>query len=84
LNFFDYTSQKAVNEKWCPISTIPCPTEFARPDIILDVNTQVQFEYMAKLYSDLYHINPNFDIKEIIKWHDKNYGTDKGNKLDER
>ena len=81
LNFFDYTSQKAVNEKWCPISTIPCPTEFARPDIILDVNTQVQFEYMAKLYSDLYHINPNFDIKEIIKWHDENYGADKGNKL---
>jgi hypothetical protein len=39
---------------------------------------------MAKLYSDLYPSNPNFDIKEIIKWHDKNYGTDKGNKLDER
>ena len=81
LNFFDYTSQKGVNEKWCPISTIPCPTEFARPDIILDVNTQVQFEYMAKLYRDLYHKNPNFDIKEIIKWHDENYGADKGNKL---
>ena len=84
LNFFDYTSQKGVNEKWCPISTVPCPTEFARPDIILDVNTQVQFEYMAKLYSDLYPSNSNFDIKEIIKWHDKNYATDKGSKLNER
>ncbi len=83
LNFFDYESQKAVNEKWCPISTVTCPIEFARPDIILDVNTQVQFEYMAKLYRDLYPYNPNFDIKEIIKWHDKNYGTDKGDKLDE-
>jgi spore coat polysaccharide biosynthesis protein SpsF len=84
LNFFDYVSQKGVDEKWCPISTVTCPTEFARPDIILDVNTQVQFEYMAKLYRDLYPCNPNFDIKEIIKWHDKNYGTDKGFKLDER
>ena len=70
LNFFDYSTQTPVNEKWCPISTIPCPTEYARPDIVLDVNTRVDFEYMAKLYADLNPINPNFDINDIIKWHD--------------
>ena len=74
LNFFDYATQKAVDETWCPISTVQCPSDFARPDIILDVNTQIQFEYMADLYKELYHSNPNFDIKDIIKWHDENYG----------
>jgi spore coat polysaccharide biosynthesis protein SpsF len=74
LNFFDYATQKAVDENWCPISTVHCPTDFARPDIILDVNTQIQFEYMANLYKELYPSNPNFNIKDIIKWHDKHYG----------
>ena len=74
LNFFDYATQKAVDENWCPISTVHCPSDFARPDIILDVNTQIQFEYMANLYKELYPSNPNFDIKDIINWHDKNFG----------
>ena len=74
LNFFDYATQKAVDENWCPISTVHCPSDFARPDIILDVNTQRQFEYMANLYKELYPSNPNFDIKDIINWHDKNFG----------
>jgi spore coat polysaccharide biosynthesis protein SpsF len=74
LNFFDYATQKAVDENWCPISTVHCPSDFARPDIILDVNTQKQFEYMANLYKELYPSNPNFDIKDIIKWHDNHYG----------
>jgi spore coat polysaccharide biosynthesis protein SpsF len=74
LNFFDYATQKAVDENWCPISTVQCPSDFARPDIILDVNTQRQFEYMANLYKELYPSNPNFNIKDIIKWHDKHYG----------
>ena len=74
LNFFDYATQKAVDENWCPISTVQCPSDFARPDIILDVNTQIQFEYMANLYKELYPSNPNFDIKDIIRWHDNHYG----------
>ena len=74
LNFFDYATQKAVDETWCPISTVQCPSDFARPDIILDVNTQIQFEYMANLYKELYPSNPNFDIKDIIRWHDNHYG----------
>ena len=73
LNFFDYATQKAVDETWCPISTVQCPSEFARPDIILDVNTQIQFEYMANLYKELYPSNPKIDIKDIIRWHDNHY-----------
>ena len=73
MNFFDYATQKAVDENWCPISTVHCPSDFARPDIILDVNTQIQFEYMANLYKELYPSNPNFDIKDIIRWHDNHY-----------
>jgi spore coat polysaccharide biosynthesis protein SpsF len=71
LNFYDYNSQIASDETWCPISTIKCPNKWARPDIILDVNTLEQYEYMADLYSDLYPINPNFTMDEIIPWHDK-------------
>lgn len=71
LNFFDYATQKVVDENWCPISTIQCPIEFARPDIILDVNTLEQYKYMSMLYDNLYPKNPNFGIMEIIKWHDE-------------
>ena len=71
LNFFDYQTQEAVDQEWCPISTVECPVEFARPDIILDVNTQEQYDYMSKLYADLYPNNPNFGILDIMKWHDK-------------
>lgn len=71
LNFFDYITQGVVDENWCPVSTIQCPTEFARPDIILDVNTPEQYKYMSQLYDNLYPKNPNFGILEIIKWHDE-------------
>jgi spore coat polysaccharide biosynthesis protein SpsF len=70
LNFFDYSTQKPVNDDWCPISTINCPSEFARPDLVLDVNTMDQYKYMSKLYDDLHTANPNFGIREIIEWHD--------------
>lgn len=70
LNFFDYNTQLPVDIKWCPISTINCPSDFARPDLILDVNTADQYQYMSKLYETLYAQNPNFSIQDIIAWHD--------------
>jgi spore coat polysaccharide biosynthesis protein SpsF len=73
LNFFDYVTQSAFDESWCPISTIPCPAEFRRPDIVLDVNTQQQYEFMRQLYEDLYPKSPNFHITEIIAWYDSVY-----------
>lgn len=73
LNFFDYTTQKAVDPSWCPISTVECPQEFRRPDLVLDVNTQEQYEFSQQLYEALYPLNPNFHITDIIRWYDNDY-----------
>jgi len=70
LNFFDYGTQTPVDTEWCPVSTVACPPEFRRPDLVLDVNTESQYRYMRKLYEDLYPRNPNFHITDIIRWHD--------------
>ena len=45
---------------------------YRRPDIILDVNYKKQYKMFEKLYDDLYKINPNFNINDIIKWYDVN------------
>lgn len=73
LNFFDYSTQSPVDAEWCPISTVPCPPEFARPDLVLDVNTEAQYEFMRELYEYLYPRNPQFHITDIIAWYDKVY-----------
>ena len=71
LNFFDYDSQKPVDQNWCPVSTINCPEDFKRPEIVLDVNTEEQYKFIKSLYEDLYPTNPEFDIIDIIEWFDK-------------
>ena len=76
LNFFNYQTGKAVDEKWCPVNTIKCPSEFSRPDLILDVNTQEQYLFMKELYEYLYPIDPSFTILDIIKWYDNIYNID--------
>jgi spore coat polysaccharide biosynthesis protein SpsF len=76
LNFFDYATQMAVDEAWCPVSTLPCPVEFRRPDLVLDVNTKAQYEYMRALYEALYFKNPAFHITDIIQWHDAMFTGD--------
>lgn len=73
LNFFNYSTGEAVNESWCPISTLECPIEFRRPDLVLDVNTQEQYEFMSQLYQYLYPKNSNFHITDTIKWYDNIY-----------
>ena len=73
MNFFDYSNQCAVDQDWCPISTVMCPAEFRRPDIVLDVNTQEQYEFMCKIYEYLYPRNPSFHITDIIRWYDNVY-----------
>lgn len=73
LNFFDYATQQAVDERWCPISTVPCPPEFRRPDLVLDINTEAQYQFMRRLYTDLYPQNPRFHITDIVRWYDEVY-----------
>ena len=73
LNFYDYSVAKPVNSQWCPISTVKCPPGFRRPDLVLDVNTQEQYEFMRQLYAHLYPKNPEFHITDIIRWYDEVY-----------
>lgn len=73
LNFYNYVTGEAVDTNWCPISTVQCPEEFRRPDLILDVNTKDQYDFMVQLYDALYYKNPHFGITDIIDWYDNEY-----------
>ena len=73
LNFFDYETQQGVDESWCPISTVRCPREFSRPDLVLDVNTDKQYQFIRELYEYLYPKNPEFHITDTIRWYDEVY-----------
>ena len=73
LNFFDYATQTVRRPDRYRVATVPCPVEFRRPDLVLDVNTRPQYEFMARLYGDLYPGNPYFHITDIIRWYDTVY-----------
>ena len=73
LNFFDYVSGKPVDAAWCPVNTLKCPAQFSRPDLVLDVNTIDQYEFMQQLYSYLYPRNSQFHICDTIDWYDNIY-----------
>jgi spore coat polysaccharide biosynthesis protein SpsF (cytidylyltransferase family) len=66
LNFFDYETQTATNPAKYPVSTIICPSEYARPDIILDINEWSEYRNIRNIYKSLYLKNSKFGIKEII------------------
>ena len=69
-NFINYEKSEAIDEDWCPISTIICPKRFARPDLVLDVNYHNQYQYMKSLYETLYKRSKYFTIEDIIEWND--------------
>lgn len=73
LNFFDYGTQTPANPERYPVGTVPCPADFARPDIVLDVNTQSQYEFIRELYEYLYPRNPQFGIRDTVAWYDTVY-----------
>ncbi len=80
LNFFDYTTNKVINKNICPVATLKCPKEFSRPDLVLDVNTQEQYEFMRELYGYLFPKNNLFHITDIIDWYDNKYIKQEGRK----
>lgn len=55
------------------VGTIECPPEFRRPDLVLDVNTREEYEFIRELYEYLYPRNPEFHITDIIEWYDNVY-----------
>ena len=72
LNFFNYIDQKQVDKRFS-VGTIECPENFRRPEIILDVNTQEQYEFIKQIYEYHYYDNPYFHITDIINWYDQIY-----------
>jgi spore coat polysaccharide biosynthesis protein SpsF len=72
LNFFNYARQQMVNPRYS-VGAPKCPPDIARPDIVLDVNTQKQYEFIRELYRYLYPRNPQFTIHETIAWYDHIY-----------
>jgi spore coat polysaccharide biosynthesis protein SpsF len=70
LNFFDYVRDEPVDAARYPVGTVCCPDSFARPDVVLDVNTRAEYERMAALYDALYPANPRFTIDDVLRWHD--------------
>jgi len=47
------------------IGTLQCPTEFRRPDIVLDVNTPEEYEIIARLYDYLYPAIPSLRFSTL-------------------
>jgi spore coat polysaccharide biosynthesis protein SpsF len=72
LNFFDYSAQRPADPS-VRVGTVECPSEFRRPDMVLDVNTLEDYLFMAELYNSLYPLNPKFHVTEIIWWFDNVY-----------
>ena len=72
LSFFDYINQNQVDTRFS-VGTIECPKSFRRPEIILDVNIQEQYEFIRQIYEYLYDANPNFHITDVLNWYDKIY-----------
>jgi len=68
LNFFDYAKQVPTEPDLFTVSTLPCPDEFRRPDLVLDVNTATEYLFMRDLYEALYPKDAAFTIVDVIAW----------------
>lgn len=73
LNFYNYETEEIVDANIAPVNTIKCPKEFARPDIVLDINTYDQYLFIKEIYDYYYHKNNKFSILDVIYWVDNIY-----------
>lgn len=62
------------------IGTVPCPPEFRRPELKLDVNTPEELAFIQEIYNYFYPKNRDFHITEIIDWYDHVHINQYGNK----
>lgn len=72
LSFFDYEKQEAVDPRF-RVGTVQCPESFRRPDLILDVNTIEQYQFIKELYEYLSVKRTEFHITDIVDWYDNIY-----------
>lgn len=52
------------------IGTVPCPQEFSRPELKLDVNTPEELAYIKGIFDNLYPVKADFTIMDVIRWLD--------------
>ena len=71
LNYYNYTNDIKNKKNNFKIGTIKCPSNIARPDITLDVNTMNDYKYINKIYTYFNKKEKLFSIKDVINWHDK-------------
>jgi spore coat polysaccharide biosynthesis protein SpsF len=68
LNFFNYVTQVQLTPEVFPVMSPLCPVVFARPDIVLDINTPEDLKYFQVMFD--YFVDKTPHITEIIPWHD--------------
>jgi spore coat polysaccharide biosynthesis protein SpsF (cytidylyltransferase family) len=68
LNFFNYAKDIEVFPFKFPVKTPACPSQIARPDVILDINELADLQYFQTMFNDLGTNQPK--IEQIIPWHD--------------
>lgn len=59
------------------IGTVPCPPEFRRPELKLDVNTPEELAFLQAIYDYWYPRKTDFHITDIIQWYDHVYHPSK-------
>lgn len=72
-NFYDYLAQRPADPTRFTVGSVDCPPTWRRPDLVLDVNTAEEYEFIRRLYESLYPRNSRFDITDIIDWYDGVY-----------
>ncbi len=60
------------NKNRFKLGTVMCPKEFAYPDIVLDINTKQEYDFISKLFTDLQQPGQLINIMDIIPWYRKN------------
>ena len=61
------------NREIFKIGILECPKEIKRPEIILDINTKEQYDFISDMYEYLTDNYEEFGINEVIKWYDSVY-----------
>lgn len=72
LNFYDFKNKKPVNKNFFKISYPISPKSISYPNIVLDVNYKKQFNFINKIYRNLYFKKKSFLTHDIIKFLKKN------------
>ena len=68
LNFYDFKNKKPVNKNFFKISYPISPKSISYPNIVLDVNYKKQFNFINKIYRNLYFKKKSFLTHDIIKF----------------